>query len=121
MSRGAWAVRGGPLPSFPLVAGRPGINPNAYSIGIEHEGTGKDPWPQAQVDSTIELVADIAFRHDFPGPLAAHVARHHDIWAGHACPGETCPFDAIVTLAGYLLNKRRGYQQKALDLPNRLG
>lgn len=76
-----------------------GVNPNAYSIGIEHEGYDDGKlWPDAQVTVSAGLVADIARRYGFPVD-AAHVVGHHTIYAGHSCPGRACPLDRIIALA----------------------
>jgi N-acetyl-anhydromuramyl-L-alanine amidase AmpD len=43
-------------PSWPLL--KPGVNPNYYTIGIEHEGRGDIPWPwpAAQLEASAALV-----------------------------------------------------------------
>ena len=80
----------------------PGVNPNAYSAGIEHEGfdDGK-PWPDAQVKASAALVADICHRNGIPIDRA-HIVGHHEIYAGHSCPGSACPIDLIVATAAAL-------------------
>ncbi len=75
-----------------------GVNPNTYSIGIEHEGIGGVPWPQVQVEASARLVADICHRHKIPIDRN-HVVGHHEIYAGHDCPGPGCPLDRLVELA----------------------
>src|SRR6185437_10548693 len=37
---------------------RPGVNPNYYTVGIEHEGKAEDPWPwpEAQLATSAALV-----------------------------------------------------------------
>ena len=77
----------------------PGSNPNAYSIGIEHEGYDDgQPWPDAQVHASAALVAWICARYAIPIDRA-HVVGHHEIYSGHSCPGAACPVDGIVDLA----------------------
>lgn len=77
----------------------PGVNPNAYSIGIEHEGYDDgQPWPDAQVHASAALVAWICARYTIPIDRA-HVVGHHEIYSGHSCPGAACPVDGIVDLA----------------------
>jgi N-acetyl-anhydromuramyl-L-alanine amidase AmpD len=80
----------------------PGANPNSYSIGIEHEGfdDGK-PWPDTQVQASASLVADICKRHGIPMDRQ-HIVGHHEIYAGHTCPGKACPIDQIVSMAAAL-------------------
>ena len=80
----------------------PGINPNAYSIGIEHEGFDDgQPWPDAQIQSSSRLVADICHRYSIP-ITRAHVVGHHEIDSQHSCPGRAGPVDQIVALASQI-------------------
>lgn len=74
----------------------PGINPNSYSIGIENEGfdDGK-PWSRAQLESLAGLIADVCKRHSIPA-TRDFIVGHHEIYAGHTCPGKACPLDDIV-------------------------
>ena len=76
----------------------PGINPNAYSIGIEHEGLAHEAWPDAQVKASAAVVADVCRRRSIPVD-AAHVVGHHEIYAGHDCPSSGCPLELIIALA----------------------
>lgn len=77
---------------------RPRVNPNQYCVSIEHEGDAITPWPAEQVAATARLVADICHRYGLPIDRT-HVVGHHEIYAGHICPGSGCPLDAIVALA----------------------
>lgn len=76
-----------------------GLNPNAYTIGIENEGfdDGK-PWPAAQVKALAAHVAALAKQFSIPLDRM-HIVGHHEIYAGHTCPGSACPLDEIVNLA----------------------
>lgn len=80
---------------------RPGINPNVYSIGIEHEGQSHEPWPDNQIRTSARLVADVCRRNGIPVDRA-HIVGHHEIYAGHDCPGSGCPLDVIVAMASKL-------------------
>lgn len=73
-------------PTAAIVLERPGMNPNAYSISIEHEGTGRDELAPEQREATIELQADIARRRGIP-INRRHFLRHNEIRADKACPG----------------------------------
>ena len=42
------------------------INPNFYTIGIEHEGFADDQWPDAQLATSAALVGEIAQRWSIP-------------------------------------------------------
>jgi N-acetylmuramoyl-L-alanine amidase len=52
---------------------------NQRSIGIElvNNGDGRDPFPPAQIDALVALVADIRQRH--PAITPARVLRHSDV------------------------------------------
>jgi hypothetical protein len=68
---------------------RSGVNPNFYTIGIEHEGMGDEPWPwpDPQLDASAALIAEIAGRWKIPLDLD-HVVPHHSIRASKTCPGD---------------------------------
>ena len=65
-----------------------GINPNAYTIGIEHEGHALDegPWPDAQYEASAELVASITARLGIPVD-EEHIVLHREIRGDKTCPG----------------------------------
>ena len=44
-------------PSWGLI--KPDVNPNFYTIGIEHEGRPDDVWPEEQVSASATLVVEI--------------------------------------------------------------
>lgn len=73
-------------PTAPLVLERPGINPNWYSIGIEHEGLGQDDLTDEQRKSSIALIRDICTRQNIPMDRT-HIVRHHEIYSLKNCPG----------------------------------
>lgn len=67
---------------------KPGINPNFYTVGLEHEGLsgGAYPWPDAQLAASLALARQIAARWGIPLD-ADHIVPHHEIRAGKTCPG----------------------------------
>ena len=71
-------------PTWRLI--KPRINPNFYTIGIEHEGRPDDEWPEAQLSASAALIGAIASRWGIPLD-ELHVIRHHEIRASKACPG----------------------------------
>jgi N-acetylmuramoyl-L-alanine amidase len=71
-------------PSWSLL--KPGVNPNLYTVGIEHEGRPDDIWPDAQLAASAALIQAIAARWAIPLDLD-HVIRHHQIRASKTCPG----------------------------------
>ncbi|MQA30849.1 MAG: hypothetical protein GEU82_13625 [Luteitalea sp.] len=75
----------------------PKVNPNFYTVGIEHEG-GDDDWPDAQRTASAALIAEVAARWSIP-LAAAHVIPHSAIRASVACPGPSCPLDDLLARA----------------------
>lgn len=80
-------------PTWKLL--RPGVNPNSYTIGIEHEGKPEDIWPDEQYQTSAELVAAIAQRWSIPVD-EDHVVLHREIRANKSCPGFV--FDRVALL-----------------------
>jgi N-acetylmuramoyl-L-alanine amidase CwlA len=74
-------------PTAPLVLERPNVNPNAYSIGIEHEGDGKSDLTPAQRAASAALIADISVRRKIPIDQR-HVVGHGQVYAKKSCPGK---------------------------------
>jgi N-acetylmuramoyl-L-alanine amidase len=71
-------------PTWKLL--KPRVNPNFYTIGIEHEGTADDVWPSAQLTASSTMIAQIAARWAIPLD-ENHVILHHQIRASKTCPG----------------------------------
>lgn len=87
-------------PTASQVTYRPNVNPNAYSISIEHEGVGTVDFTDAQYEATAQLVADICTRRKIPIDRV-HIIRHNEIRQDKTCPG-VANVDKIVTKAkGY--------------------
>lgn len=74
-------------PKADVVKDRDGINPNAYTISIEHEGSGEEDLTDAQREASIRLLRDISSRRGIP-LNRQHVLRHSEIFAGKSCPGK---------------------------------
>jgi N-acetylmuramoyl-L-alanine amidase len=74
-------------PTARIVRDRPGVNPNVYTIGIEHEGTGHAELTAKQRATSLELIDDI--RRRWPQILAdrRHIIGHHEVYAAKTCPG----------------------------------
>jgi N-acetyl-anhydromuramyl-L-alanine amidase AmpD len=64
------------------------INPNLYTLGIEHEGRPKDPWTDEMYAATAELIAGMLERHPGLHPFDRdRLVLHREIFAGKICPG----------------------------------
>ena len=82
-------------PSAALVLARPTVNPNLYTIGIEHEGFSGDPMPEAQFQATLWLHIQLKVAFNLVID-ADHILAHSTINADHAgCPGPTFPWDRL--------------------------
>lgn len=82
-------------PTAQIVRDLAGNNPNSYTIGIEHEGSGRDPLTSAQRASSVWLIREIAKRHPRVKLDRYHIVGHHEIYAGKTCPG-AIDVDALV-------------------------
>lgn len=74
------------------------INPNLWTVGIEHEGHPADPWPDAMYQTSASLIAEIATRYGFSISRAT-VVGHHEIFKPKVCPGPNCDLDHLVAMA----------------------
>jgi hypothetical protein len=64
----------------------PNVNPNLYTVGIEHEGQPQDTWPDEQFRASAALVREIAGRWKIALDRD-HVIMHREIRASKTCPG----------------------------------
>lgn len=80
-------------PTWQLL--KPGINPNFYTIGIEHEGRPDDVWPEAQLTASAGLIGEIVARWNIVVD-AQHLVRHHQIRASKTCPGNWLQMDELI-------------------------
>lgn len=80
-------------PTWPLL--KPNVNPNFYTIGIEHEGLPDDIWPEVQMNTSAALVGEIARQWNIQLD-DKHVIRHHQIRASKTCPGSFITIEGIL-------------------------
>ena len=74
------------------------INPNFYTIGVEHEGNEQSEWTDAMYAASAALVRDICGRYGLPLDRN-HVIGHHEIYAEKTCPGFKVDLNKIIALA----------------------
>ena len=70
---------------WPLL--KPKVNPNFYTVGIEHEGDSSGALTDEQQEASAALISEIANRWSIPID-PDHVIVHTMIRASKACPGE---------------------------------
>jgi hypothetical protein len=73
-------------PTAEMVLERPGVNPNLWTIGIEHEGGADQEPTSVQLAASAELMAMLSDRWEIPLDLR-HVIPHRAIYAAKTCPG----------------------------------
>jgi N-acetylmuramoyl-L-alanine amidase len=57
---------------------KPNINPNLYTIGIEHEGSESDEWTEEMKNASATLIRDICIRWNIPIDRN-HIIGHYQI------------------------------------------
>mgnify|MGYP001606645213 CR=1 FL=1 len=116
--RCAWANGTVTNPSSELVKARGGINPNFFTISIEHEdyrnGENLTDITEAQYQTSAELIYDICQRWNIPLDRK-HVIRHNQINSLKSCP-EDISIERLISLAIQVPEKRR----QAISLLQRL-
>lgn len=74
----AWANGRVDKPSFKLY--KPNINPNLYTISIEHEGKDLSMVQEAQINASVELICTIASKWKIPIDRD-HIIGHYQIYS----------------------------------------
>jgi N-acetylmuramoyl-L-alanine amidase len=74
---------------------KPGVNPNFYTIGIEHAGKPDDIWPDIQLATSTALIGEIASRWGIPLD-DQHIIPHHIIRASKTCPGNWLDMQSLI-------------------------
>ena len=77
---------------------KPRVNPNLYTIGIEHEGHGHTDWSDAMYRASAALIRDVCNRWSIPLDRE-HIVGHREIYARKTCPGERVDLDELIRLA----------------------
>lgn len=94
----AWHAGGVANPSWGLL--KPNINPNSYTIGIEHEGFTGEGWTEAMYQSSGQLIGEACRRWGIPLDRN-HVIGHHQInsLSRNNCPGAGVNWDKLLSIA----------------------
>lgn len=95
----AWHAGRVDAPVWKLI--RPNINPNLYTIGIEHEGRPNDVWTEAMKQASAILIREICQRWQIPIDRN-HIVGHFEIFSKKPnCPASNkAILDELVALAG---------------------
>lgn len=73
------------------------INPNSYTLGIEHEGKPYDDWTDAMYASSAALLKSISARYPALRTLTRdNVIMHREIRADKTCPGFKVDMDLLI-------------------------
>lgn len=74
------------------------INPNFYTVGIEHEGNDDSNWTDEMYNSSSEMVRTICNRWNIPFDRN-HIIGHHEIYSLKTCPGSKVDLNKLIALA----------------------
>ena len=74
------------------------LNPNYYTIGIEHEGHVNSNWSETMYKASSELIRDIAMRWQIPLDRE-HIIGHHEIYGVKTCPGFKVDINRLILLS----------------------
>jgi N-acetyl-anhydromuramyl-L-alanine amidase AmpD len=74
------------------------INPNLYTLGIEHEGKPDDEWTEDMYASSAWLVRMLAEKYDIPLDRN-HIIGHREIRATKTCPGPKVDLNKLIDQA----------------------
>ncbi len=119
-SNTAWHAGRVQNPTFSLYKGA-SVNPNWYSIGIEHEGNADTVWSTAMKQASANLIKDICSRYNIPIDRN-HIIGHYQVFSGKPnCPATNkAIIDELITLAqGQSVDKltlAKAKIQEGLDL-----
>ncbi|MCA9387072.1 N-acetylmuramoyl-L-alanine amidase [Candidatus Dojkabacteria bacterium] len=94
----AWHAGGVNQPRWALL--KPRINPNLYTIGIEHEGFTGEVWTDEMYEASSELITSLCTKYKIPLDRN-HIIGHNQInsVSRDRCPGTGVNFDKLIELA----------------------
>jgi N-acetylmuramoyl-L-alanine amidase len=79
------------------------VNPNSYTIGIEHEGHALDDWPDAMYASSAALLRAMSAKYPALKTLTRqNVVMHREICAAKSCPGSKADLDRLIQAAALI-------------------
>lgn len=92
----AWANGRKSSPDTAWLANFPAVNPNQWTISIEHEGYPQDGLTDAQKQATFELHKQLVTKYNIPVDVT-HITGHFRIDSATRadCPGDKFPFEEL--------------------------
>lgn len=111
----AWHAGRVSAPTWKLIktTGDTFINPNYYTIGIEHEGDEESEWPDAMYKASADMIKSVCLRWNVPLDRD-HIIGHHEIYAFKTCPGHKVDLNKLIALAGGTSFAESSVQKTAL-------
>ena len=94
----SWANGKVEKPNWFLIDQKPKVNPNLYTISIEHDGYASETdWTPEMIQSDIALIKYLCEKWDIPKDRD-HIIGHDRIDSVNRkfCPGNKCPWDKIM-------------------------
>ena len=119
----AWAVGRVKNPTAKVL--HPNINPNQYSISIEHEGQDLSKWTDSQLKVSADLIKDICTRHKIPIDRD-HIIGHYEVFSDKPnCPAaDKSVIDKIIKIIKggntLLLSSKEDTKKQIISLLNQL-
>jgi N-acetylmuramoyl-L-alanine amidase len=74
------------------------VNPNYYTIGIEHEGDAQSEWTNDMYNASAKLIAEMSKRWNIPIDQA-HIIGHRQIYSLKACPGVKVNMETLIAIS----------------------
>lgn len=79
------------------------INPNQYTIGIEHEGQADMDWSDAMYNASAQVIHDLSATFNIPLDRD-HIIGHHEIYSLKTCPGSKVDLNRLIQLASLAIS-----------------
>lgn len=79
------------------------VNPNLYTIGVEHEGLATAAWSASMYARSAMLLAELHVRWGIPLDRS-HVVGHREIRADKTCPGFVVDLNRLVAMGRALVH-----------------
>jgi N-acetyl-anhydromuramyl-L-alanine amidase AmpD len=121
-SDAAWGNGQVKKPTWPLLI--TGVNPNLYTLSIEHEGHTGEAWTEPMFQADVWLIKQMLQRWEIPVDRD-HIIGHYQIDSVNRpnCPGTGLPWDRLLaelSKPGPIEDQVKKLQQQVADLQAKL-